>query len=539
MSTRCNTVVANMPAQQAAAICPRCAHRPALLGRTTDSCCFVCNGVLLPGSQGSAAGLLCGVHAPSPYGPTVCVVCDATFTRIPGQQLPVARVCRQCCLGAGARMCCKMVAPAAAPRPSCSSGWCSCGGSGCGLGAAGGSGGGDADGPAQEGRDGKDGKSDTGGDEGKSNGQGSAAGGKCEETRDGPEGGDAPLSHARLACTAIRKSDWPRLMLLLGEEPGLGGQYPGRDLAERDLNTIVGDQALRRRLVALSAAGRDSTPLHMACTEIQRKGGPADAIIALMVSGCPGASCVANMSGNTALHSAAANTETSLATIEVLLADALSAQGNRASAFASRIEMLVSMGFPANRVEKALIMCNTMNTPIVLEWLIAHSGDADIDEAAVHSAADTIETAVHPMTALRGPISVNGATPLHHAIAPSSTASPEIIAALFAAFPGAVRVVCEQISSTGALQGTPFEHVSRVYNSSRGGAPMSHARGAAYHAVFRSMWRQLAPTQCPSSVSSSSGHASWGGKEGEDGDTQEDEGEDLRTLRLALKVRWE
>ena len=495
MSTRCNTIVANMQAQHQAAICPRCANRRASLGRTTDRFCFVCNGMLLPGPQGSTAGLLCQIHSPPPHGPTVCVVCDARFTSIMGQQLsPVARLCRQCCAGAGARMCCKMVAPAAAPSGES--------------------------------------KSDTGGDEEdpreESNGQGSAAGGEGDE-REGPEGGDdAPLSHARLACTAIQKSDWPRLMLLLGEEPGLGGQYQGRGV-ERDLDTVV----------ALSAAGRDSTPLHMACTEIQRKGGPADAIIALMVSGCPGASCVANMNGTTPLHSAAANTETSLATIEVLLADALSAQGtsNRASVLALRNEMLVSMGFPANRVEKASITCNTMNTPIVLEWLIAHSGDADIDEAAVHSAAvhsaaETVEK-VHPMTALLGPISVNGATPLHHAIASSSTASPEIIAALFAAFPGAVRVVCER----GPLQGTPFEHVSRVYNSSRG-APMSHARGAAYHAVFRSMWRQLASTQRSSSVSSSSGHASWGGKEGEDGDTQEDEGGDLRTLRLALKVRW-
>jgi hypothetical protein len=57
---------------------------------------------------------------------------------------------------------------------------------------------------------------------------------------------------------------------------------------------------------------------------------------------------------------------------------------------ASDIENLVSMGFPANRAEKALILCDGKNVESAVEWLFAHQGDADIDDA-MPSAAGAVQ----------------------------------------------------------------------------------------------------------------------------------------------------
>jgi len=48
---------------------------------------------------------------------------------------------------------------------------------------------------------------------------------------------------------------------------------------------------------------------------------------------------------------------------------------------ANEIEQLMEMGFPRNRAEKALAKTNNRGVEPAMEWLFAHSEDADIDEA--------------------------------------------------------------------------------------------------------------------------------------------------------------
>merc|ERR1712227_5075 len=50
------------------------------------------------------------------------------------------------------------------------------------------------------------------------------------------------------------------------------------------------------------------------------------------------------------------------------------------SNMANEIEQLMEMGFPRNRAEKALAKTNHRGVEPAMEWLFAHSEDADIDE---------------------------------------------------------------------------------------------------------------------------------------------------------------